>query len=136
MNMLKSTLRPLPKWFLSAICLVVILWLTLSPRPLGQMLVELFDGADKGVHGIMFGALTLALCVDRWRQTGWKLPSPSFVLSATAGSVILGGVIEILQYSMDLGRSGDIIDFTADIIGSLLVAIIFIFLYCNGQHSK
>lgn len=117
-------------------CLVVILWLTLAPRPLGHMHVELFEGADKGVHGIMFGALTLALCIDRWRQTGWRLPSPAFVAIATVGTVLLGGLIEIIQSGMDLGRSGDIIDFTADTIGSLIVAIIFIFLYCNGQHSK
>lgn len=48
----------------SAIVLTAILWLTLSPDPLPDNDLPLFEGMDKIVHACMFGGLYFALRFD------------------------------------------------------------------------
>lgn len=101
---------------------VAILWLTLAPHPLPDNDLPLFEGADKVVHFLMFGGLAAALCFDVRRSTG-RLSVMATWLIALAVS-LFGGVIEMLQNSMEMGRSGDYIDFTADALGAYLCAFV------------
>ena len=126
MTKLKSILQSLPAWMLSGVCLLVVLYLTLTPKPLGENDFILFTNADKVVHGIMFGGLLVAICVDKWRQNTFNLPSIKFVMRAAFGVILLGGVIELLQMVMNIGRSADVWDFIADSIGVILMVIIYL----------
>ena len=126
MTKLKSILQSLPAWMLSGVCLLVVLYLTLTPKPLGENDFILFTNADKVVHGIMFGGLLVAICVDKWRQKTFNLPSIKFVMRAAFGVILLGGVIELLQMVMNIGRSADVWDFIADSIGVILMVIIYL----------
>lgn len=110
-----------PIWLLSAMFLIVIIYLTLMPASAVPH-VELFPHADKVVHAIMFGALATAIIYDysRWRG---RLLFKSVALCIIS-SIVLGGIIEVLQSVMYLGRSGDILDLIADAVGAILLPFI------------
>lgn len=110
-------LEKLPRFSASVIVTAAVLYLTLFPKPLGGLRVPLFDGADKVVHFLMFFAMAAAYHfdyrkrskpVDEARLLGWLF----IILSA------VGGFIELAQWQMHMGRSGDWYDLLADIAGA------------------
>lgn len=105
---------------------LLILWLTLARDPVGDIDLPLFPGADKIAHGIMFGFLTFVLMVDYSHQHGWRKVRSWEAAVAALASTSFGIVIEIAQREMDNGRSFDILDIAADVVGSLTVAVIWI----------
>lgn len=111
-----------PRWLMSVVVIAAIAYLTLVPSPLPEPPTPLFDGADKVVHGLMF--LVLAWCLNRdlSRQKSLVTAAAAFAL-ATA----YGGLIEILQGAMQLGRSADILDFAADVAGAATGSLISYF---------
>ncbi len=119
---IKTWLEKLPPWTLTIVCFLAICWLTLAPHPLPDNDIPLFPGADKIVHGIMFGGFTLCIILDWERRHGWtKKAGPTVWLAPVIASVF-GIVTEILQQEMQAGRSGDVWDLVADVTGSFLVA--------------
>lgn len=154
---LEKILLRLPAWSLTIVCGALIIYLTLVPKPLGEMQVSLFPGADKAVHGIMFGGFALCLAIDIWRrsplcvrttiksgerraESGEKplhrLGSIKILLAGGL-SILFGGVIEIVQNAMHIGREGDVWDFVADCCGAILVTILLcIFDYIYGRKSR
>lgn len=122
MNRIRNILASLPDWILSMLCVLAIAWLTLAPRPLGDNDLPLFPGADKVAHAIMFGGLTFCILLDIRRKDGWRPLRLSNLIIAVSIVILLGGVTEILQDEMGLGRGGDILDLAADTAGSLLTA--------------
>lgn len=114
--------RGMPPYTVTAVIAAAILWLTLAPKPLGDSELRLFPHQDKAVHAVMFLSLTLAVIVDRCRR---GLKSRRVHLAVAAGaSVALGGLTEVLQQCMHLGRSGDWLDFAADIAGAAVAAVL------------
>lgn len=113
-----------PRFLLPALTLAAILWLTLAPSPVDGLDVPLFEGADKVVHALMFGALAWALTVDRAVHRP-RRPAPApwrAAALAALGSALAGGAIEIAQETMGYGRTGDWLDFAADTAGAALAA--------------
>lgn len=106
-------------WWPTAIVLVAVLWLTLSPNPLPDSDVEFFQGADKVVHALMMGGLSAVLIIDfrRRRPRHGHVVSASEVIVAGIGLTLFAAIDEWAQGAMGLGRTSDIIDFWADIIG-------------------
>lgn len=100
---------------------LLILWLTLAPQPVGEIDIPLFPGIDKVVHACMFGFLTLISWFDCGRRKNqWRfLPIRTTALIATA-SLGFGIIIELLQLGMGLGRSFEWADIDADAAGCLL----------------
>lgn len=117
-------LASLPPFMLSALCGLAIIYLTLFPKPLPDNDLQLIPGADKIVHAIMFGGFALCLNLDFSRKKDFLIPNNSKLLYFGILSVAFGGIIELLQKFMDLGRGGDFPDFLADIAGVLLFTII------------
>ena len=108
----------IPRFLTSAVVTAGVLYLTLAPRPFGSVRIPLFEGADKVVHFMMFFAMAFAYHfdfrrgkkpVDEARLMGWIFVS----LSA------FGGLIELAQWKMRMGRSGDWYDLLADIAGAV-----------------
>lgn len=108
----------IPRFLTSAVVTAGVLYLTLAPRPFGSVRIPLFEGADKVVHFMMFLAMAFAYHfdfrrgkkpVDEARLMGWIFVS----LSA------FGGLIELAQWKMRMGRSGDWYDLLADIAGAV-----------------
>lgn len=107
----------------SALCLAAVLWLTLSPSPTGDASLPAFPGADKIVHAVMFGGLTLLFCFDLWRFRDGKyyfLPLSPFLCAVL--TTLIGVGIEYLQETMALGRSFELTDMAADGAGAFAVA--------------
>lgn len=114
-----------PAWFFTIATSILILWLTLSPHPVGGLKMSLFPGSDKVVHAIMFGALTGAILLDRERRRGWKLSGRGFTAVAVAIGTGAGIAIEFIQDAMHLGRSFDVVDMAADFAGAFLTGVLW-----------
>lgn len=121
--MIKFLLR-LPPWILTATVSLTILYLTLTPDPVPETDLEI-PGLDKVVHAVMFGTLTLSIAVDYARRRHFvNQVSPSRIVAIATISSLFGGTIEIIQATITPGRSGDLLDFLADIAGAVLFAAI------------
>ena len=97
--------------------LILILYLTLVPQPLGDEELPLFPGADKLAHFIMFGVLTGSFLYDRWRFNRQLALRGALIVALC--SALIGGVVEWLQSAMDLGREGnDPLDALANALGA------------------
>lgn len=123
----------IPRFLTSAVVTAVVLYLTLAPRPFGSVRIPLFEGADKVVHFMMFFAMAFAYHfdfrrgkkpVDEARLMGWIFVS----LSA------FGGLIELAQWKMRMGRSGDWYDLLADIAGAVYGIILAWLISAKNKH--
>lgn len=123
----------IPRFLTSAVVTAGVLYLTLAPRPFGSVRIPLFEGADKVVHFMMFLAMAFAYHfdfrrgkkpVDEARLMGWIFVS----LSA------FGGLIELAQWKMRMGRSGDWYDLFADIAGAVYGIILAWLISAKNKH--
>ncbi len=112
----------LPGWVLTVVVSLAILYLTLVPRPLPDVDLPLFPGVDKLVHAIMFGGLAGAVVLDWSRWRGRVSLSVGCLVVAALVSTFAGGIIELLQLMMALGRGCELWDFVADGAGAFLGA--------------
>ncbi len=75
---------------------------------------------DKLVHAILFGVFFVLLVKwARGQAAHLDLRQHAF-LAGFAIAVIYGGIIELLQETMALGREGDLPDLLADVVGVIL----------------
>lgn len=123
----------IPRFLTSAVVTAGVLYLTLAPRPFGSVRIPLFEGADKVVHFMMFLAMAFAYHfdfrrgkkpVDEARLMGWIFVS----LSA------FGGLIELAQWKMRMGRCGDWYDLLADIAGAVYGIILAWLISAKNKH--
>ena len=123
----------IPRFLTSAVVTAGVLYLTLAPRPFGSVRIPLFEGADKVVHFMMFFAMAFAYHfdfrrgkkpVDEARLMGWIFVS----LSA------FGGLIELAQWKMRMGRSGDWYDLLADTAGAVYGIILAWLISAKNKH--
>ncbi len=132
--MILKILKWLPPYTCTVVVTLAILYLTLWPDPVPDH-PRLFEGADKVVHAIMFMGFYWALGLDLAlnRKEGvpasgqCDIPARSSAPRVTAGIIIVtaafGALVEILQWWMGIGRSGDTLDFVADVAGALIGAL-------------
>ncbi|MFG6424555.1 MAG: hypothetical protein K1V71_09135 [Paramuribaculum sp.] len=92
----------------------MLLWLTLSPDPLPDNKVQLWEGADKMAHALMFGGLTAIFMSDTFRRRPLNI---LILLVIFAVGIASGAAIEMLQRAMGLGRQAERADFYADALG-------------------
>ena len=113
------------RWIATALVLLLILYLTLVPRPLPNTNIEI-PGLDKLAHAIMFGVLAFVTSIDMARRNRnvIRTLSNSTIIYISIIVAFVGLLIEILQQLMQLGRGGDLLDFIADIIGIFIASII------------
>lgn len=118
----KTALSRLPRWILTILTTLLILWLTLSPDPFGGHSPGLFPGSDKVAHLLMFGFLTAMALTDKARQTGWRLLRWAGVAGVASAAAVFGALIEVAQLLMGMGRGFEYADMAADAIGVALSA--------------
>ena len=102
------------------IVVAVILYATLLPDPMPVDDMSLFPNADKLIHAIMFGGLAGAVAFDYSRCHGRIRPPRMVMIAAAVGAALAGGLIELLQDAMGMGRGAEWADFAADSLGALL----------------
>jgi hypothetical protein len=118
-----------PKWFImmryfwpAYLWGVIVLFLTGMPGNDLPTLPAFWDKyqPDKIVHMGMFGLLFLLLAGGSFYKGG-KLRLTKKLIYIYAFSVIaLGGIIELLQKWVFIGRSCEFLDFVADAVGVIL----------------
>lgn len=123
-NIMKRLLASLPPWAVTIVISAAIVYLTLAPSPLPADDIPLFEGADKVVHAIMFGMLCGALALDTARARGVDALTRGRLWWCFVVAAAVGGVIELAQGAMHLGRSAEWWDFVADIAGALLAMLV------------
>lgn len=77
---------------------------------------------DKIVHLFLFGLLSMTLLWGFFKVKRLALPMYLFVFLFSA---LWGGVTEYLQYWLDVGRNGNIYDFSANLLGNGLGCFFF-----------
>lgn len=112
----------------SALTLVLVLWLTLSPDPAPDMVVPSFLGkyADKLIHAIMMGGLCGAVIFDMKRH-GENVPrqlSLRFYVWLCVCMLFFSAADELVQGAMGMGRSADVYDFCADAVGIFIALLL------------
>ena len=122
MQKFAAFIAKLPRNTLTVLCVAAILYLTLVPKPLPDNSLQLIPGMDKIAHAIMFGGLVLCMAADYSRRLPRCQPGNMRLLAYAAVSTVFGGIIELLQNYMGLGRGGDIYDFIADAVGCIVFA--------------
>lgn len=124
---MRKILADMPVWLATVVVLAAILYLTLYPNPLPENDIPLFPGADKLVHALMMFGLSGCVAYDYMRSRygkGRMTPPKGMLLCLLALTILFGGVIELLQSWMDLGRSEDILDFVADAAGAIVAFVV------------
>ena len=123
----KKLINSLPAGALTVTVTAAVLYLTLVPDPVPDNNLKLFPGADKVVHGIMMAGIVWAATIDRARycarHKNSNPPKAPLTLYLVA-TILFGGVIELLQLAMDMGRGAEWADFAADSIGAFAAYII------------
>lgn len=99
--------------------LIAVGWLSLTPSP---PQVHGIMGWDKLLHAGAYGLLTILLAQsfliylqNPW-HAGWL---------AVLCAVACGGLLEILQMTMQSGRTAEWMDLVADAVGAILGCVIF-----------
>lgn len=122
---IRERLSKTPPALFSVLTFLAICWLTLAPDPLGDDTPKLFPGADKVVHAIMFGGLTIMMLFDWQRRHHWQKTVWGQATLYATSSAILGAIIECFQSYMGLGRGFEWGDILADTVGAFLFAAIW-----------
>ena len=119
---MKKLLIKLYPGILSGICILIIIYLTLMPKPLPDMDLG-FDFSDKIAHLILFFGATCVFYFDYIKSRYPHHPRTDVVIAVTLSSIIFGGIIELLQELMGMGRHQDIYDFVFNSIGAVLAFV-------------
>lgn len=127
-------LKYIPAGAFSAVVVCAILYLTLTPQPLPPTDEISFEWFDKVGHFFMFGGLCFAMTFD-FRLAAVRRPGSCRAarnwqrqLWLALAAIILGGLIELLQMWMALGRTAEWADFAADVLGALVFSFLSPFL--------
>lgn len=125
MKRFHSIARRIPAWLPTILAVGLLLWLTLAPKPLGDNDMDLFPGADKLVHTLMFGGTAVAFLFDLQKHYCWH-PLRWPTLIGIAVSLSLAGIaIEFAQEALGDGRSFEEADMAADTIGAFSAAALW-----------
>lgn len=114
------------KW--TALISVIIIVLSTIPVPEVKPL-ESVPFFDKWVHFVMYAAMVGAMWLDangykplfslKMRRLGMEFYVVMVVISSA-----LGGLMELVQAYLTTVRSGDYIDFLADVVGAVIGAVV------------
>lgn len=116
----------IPPWLITISVTVIITLLLLLPQPLPDDMYQIqwFDGADKVVHALMFAALGGAIITDCRLSKVRARHIVVMIAIATLAATAYGGIMELIQDWLGMGREGSWGDFAADAIGAAIGAIL------------
>jgi len=114
---------------LSLLTTLAIIVLSVMPFPEVKF-AEDIPLADKWVHFVMYGFLSLVIWVERARKAVAPCNTWGYAITyGLLGSAFLGGVLELVQQYCTTTRNGDWWDFLADAIGAVLGSIVGSIIY-------
>lgn len=128
-------LKTLRHQYLAIIWAIIVLILCDIPVS-GTAGIPVFEGFDKLVHTGFFFVLTVLLFYGKIRQQLSYTYRSITILKILLVTTILGGGIELLQYSVFTYRSADWWDFFADMTGVGMGIFSYIFLHRLRFNEK
>lgn len=120
MGKFRNLIGKIPTGLLSGITVALILWLVLAPHPTGDLELPLFPGADKIVHAVIFGFLTLMVLLDTMKHRKWQMLTLPAVGIISILCALFGVGLEFVQEAMHMGRTMEVMDMLADAGGAIL----------------
>lgn len=99
------------------IVIAVIVYATINDNPTADIDLNLFPGADKLIHCIMFGGLTGAVIFDYQRAHRMPALPPSFLLKVCVAVMVFAAFDEWAQSVITHSRQGDFWDWAGDTVG-------------------
>lgn len=81
--------------------------------------------SDKFIHLLMYAVFVFIIQWDYKHAKGKIYDLRTYILVCFAFPILLGGLIEVLQSTDFIGRSGDMYDFIANTLGVFVGWIIF-----------
>lgn len=119
-NTMKTT-TTLTKYFYSLITILLILVLSLSKtESINNSFFIYFPHLDKLIHLLMYFGLTSILLIENENKQN---------LLITISSIILSGLIELIQQNLTTYRSGDWFDLLSNSIGSATAFVVILNYY-------
>jgi VanZ family protein len=101
----------------------LILFLSLYNFSGISRVIQIFPHEDKVVHFLMYFAIAITVLFEHNLKTG---RTDRKRLTVNIYPLILGALLEIIQKVYTVNRSGDWLDFAADISGILAANLIFL----------
>lgn len=101
----------------------LLFYFTLLPSE--ELPKDLADLNDKMLHALIFFIWTSLIIVGLLRYPIKKTLSPRLLKSLCFIVITAGGLIEVLQYTLVPGRSGDWWDFLANSVGTVIAALLW-----------
>ena len=127
-------MKIIKKYHKTIIWAIIILIVSLSKIKTGEKINSLDLPLDKVAHFLMYFGLTiLALWDSKFRN---KANKKSRIITTLLLINFYGIFIEFLQLSLTNYRSAEILDFFANLTGSLFAAITFNILFFYNIYSK
>lgn len=80
---------------------------------------------DKLVHIFFYGLLSFLLLYGFARQYDWRKSRYTLLIITFLIGTVFGLILEVLQYYVFIGRSGNVYDFIANVLGTLIGMSIF-----------
>jgi VanZ family protein len=115
---------------------LLILILCLIPAAEIQKLHVKITFADLVVHFTMYLSFVFVILLDFSKGNNKSLKTGSLILISIIAGVLFGGLTETLQLVLTfLNRSGNLVDLSFDLLGSLAGVILFL-LYRKMQSAK
>ncbi len=93
----------------------------ISTRTLEGIRIPVFLGADKIVHFVFYGLMVAFIA---WGYYKLNLLNLSKLFFSAYWALLFGGLIELIQHFIVLGRSGELFDFIANSLGILFSSYI------------
>lgn len=113
---------------LSLVVLLCIVYLSLMKQPSTDGL-ELFEGADKVVHGLMYFGLSSMIWIEHLRKNRGVPIFGQIVCGAVVFPILWGGLMEIAQDYFTDDRACELLDFLANSTGVVLASLFFMFVH-------
>ncbi len=119
LNLIKSFWKPV-LWGITIIILSLM-----SGKDVKKINIFNFEHADKIIHFIMYFVFSYFLFESFLKYFKTKIKTYRKIVYVLTISVLFGIIMEILQIMLIVNRSGEVLDFIANTIGSILALILF-----------
>lgn len=120
MSLSDKILQFVRRWWPTSLCVIVILYATLSSDPTPDIEMSAIPHIDKLIHAIMFGGLTGAIVFDYQRTNRHPHISRRVMAIIAVVCTVAGGLDEIAQATLTTNRDAEWADFAADITGIVI----------------
>lgn len=117
---MKKFINKIPSGLLSLITFVVIIYVSLDNNPFEINRVQLFEGADKIIHALMYGFFVMVMIYESSKYLYFEESDFISYILLFMMAFLFSVAMELLQELMEIGRHMDIYDIIANTSGIIL----------------